>query len=109
MAWMSHLPQLASTALGATLAVATTEAKGDLPLTPGPGTRDATRLAMSALEMWRPLLERAPATTLAALDELEANIHRLRIALDKGDWDVVAQLWTRAADWRTSLPEGEGR
>ena len=58
---------------------------------------------------WRPLLERAPATTLAALDDLEANIHRLRVALDKKDWDTVAQLWVRAADWRASLPQGEGR
>lgn len=109
MAWMSHLPQLASTALGATLADAVTSVRDDAPLSPGPGARDATRLAMSAWEMWRPLLEHAPAATLAALDDLEANIHRLRIALDKHDWDAVAELWTRAAEWRAHVPQGESR
>jgi prephenate dehydrogenase len=108
MAWMSHLPQLASTALGATLADAMEAFSDAITVTAGPGARDATRLAMSNLEMWRPLLERAPGATLTALDALEANIHRLRTAIDKQDWNAVAQLWTRASDWRTSVTPGEG-
>jgi len=109
MAWMSHLPQLASTALGATLADAALAESDSTPVTAGPGARDATRLAMSALAMWRPLLERAPGATLAALDALEAHIHRLRIALDKQDWRSVGELWARAGEWRSRIEQGEGR
>ena len=109
MAWMSHLPQLASTALGATLADAGLAGGESSAVTAGPGARDATRLAMSALEMWRPLLERAPGATVAALDALEAHIHRLRIALDKHDWHAVGELWGRAGEWRTRIDQGEGR
>lgn len=109
MAWMSHLPQLASTALGATLADAEAAGSENIAVTPGPGARDATRLAMSTLEMWRPLLERAPGTTLAALDALEAHIHRLRIAMDKQDWETVGELWARASEWRARIWHGESR
>jgi prephenate dehydrogenase len=107
MAWFSHLPQLASTALGATLANA--PAPDDAPsFGPGPGGRDATRLAMSALGMWRPLLERAPEATLTALGILESNIHELRLALEQRDWAALDTLWTRASTWRAAFVQGEG-
>lgn len=97
MAWMSHLPQLASTALAATMA---RTAERPLPVRPGPGARDATRLAMSNYEMWRPILERAPEETLSALRALESGVQDLRAALENDDWQTIRDLWLRAASWR---------
>lgn len=97
MAWMSHLPQLASTALAATMA---RTAERPLPVRPGPGARDATRLAMSNYEMWRPILERAPEETLSALRVLESGVQDLRAALENDDWQTIRDLWLRAASWR---------
>lgn len=105
MAWLSHLPQLASTALASTLA----EQSTGLPVQPGPGARDSTRLAMSNYEMWRPILERAPDQTLSALRALESRVQHLRAALESEDWQTVRDLWLRAAAWRESAePRVEG-
>jgi len=103
MAWMSHLPQLASTALAATLAGAV---EGPPPMRPGPGARDATRLAMSNYEMWRPILERAPGETLSALRMLEGGVQELRAALENDDWQAIRDLWLRAASWREAAESG---
>ena len=106
MAWISHLPQLASTALGATIAGAV-ERMPNEHVKPGPGARDATRLAMSSLEMWHPILERAPAATIEALRVLEGNVRHLRVALEERDWPTLRDLWTRAQTWRTTVERGE--
>lgn len=106
MAWMSHLPQLASTALANALA--------GHPITndsfhPGPGARDATRLAMSTLEMWQPLLDRAPEQTHLALRALEASVQHLRMALESRDWGNVREIWERGRAWRAAAePSEEG-
>lgn len=68
----SHLPQLVSTALAATVAEGL-ELPGDLQAA-GPGLIDTTRLARSAYEIWRDIL----ATNTAAIDHaLGAYIERL--------------------------------
>ena len=103
MAWASHLPQLASTALAATLVDETRHARaGGLSVTarPGPGARDTTRLAMSALEIWRPILQRAPDATIDALRALEEHVRELRASLERQDWAAVARTWERARTWR---------
>jgi prephenate dehydrogenase len=99
MAWISHLPQLASTALAGTLAAT----PNGTNVRPGPGARDASRLAMSNFAMWRPILERAPAETVLALRALEANVQRLRIAVEAKQWSEVETLWSEASAWRTSF------
>jgi prephenate dehydrogenase len=100
MAWISHLPQLAATVLAATMAE-------HAPLTsswpPGPGARDTTRLAMSGLEMWRPILQRAPESTLEALRAIEHAVSSMRRALEQADWSLIDETWTRARDWRSAL------
>jgi prephenate dehydrogenase len=104
MAWISHLPQLASTALAGTLAASP---KG-MNVRPGPGARDASRLAMSNFEMWRPILERAPAETVSALRALGENVERLRIAVEAKQWSEVEALWFEAAAWRATFePRGD--
>jgi len=54
VSFTSHLPQLASTALAATVAENLT-APEDLQVA-GPGLIDSTRLALSAYELWRDIL-----------------------------------------------------
>lgn len=104
MAWVSHLPQLASTALAAALASAGAGSPEIVPL--GPGGRDATRLAMSALEMWRPILDRAPDATATALASLEASVAQLRAAVAAHDWSAVEELWSAASAWRHRVEHG---
>ena len=102
MAWISHLPQLASKALGQTFA---TEAPRQMDIVPGPGARDATRLAMSPFEMWQPILERAPDETAAALRAFGQSVEHLRIALEARDWETMRMIWDRATEWRLSLEQ----
>ena len=102
MAWISHLPQLASKALADTLATAPPR---DMEATPGPGARDTTRLAMSPFETWRPILERAPGETLAALRALEMSVERLRKALEARDWETMRTIWDRAGVWRVGIEQ----
>jgi len=106
MAWMSHLPQLASTALAAALARAQPDANDSERVPIGPGGRDATRLAMSALGMWRPILERAPVATLTALAAFEASVRRLRAAVEARDWPAVEDIWSAASQWRSAVDHG---
>lgn len=105
MAWISHLPQLASTALASAMA---TDMPRALAIAPGPGGRDATRLAMSNLEMWKPILSRAPAETTRALAVLEETIRTVRTALESRDWDALDAIWERASAWRATLEPQSG-
>lgn len=106
MAWISHLPQLASKALADTLATSTPR---EADVVPGPGARDTTRLAMSPFEMWRPILERAPAETVAALRAFESSVERLRKALEARDWETLRMIWERASTWRVGVePRSDG-
>jgi prephenate dehydrogenase len=100
MAWISHLPQLAATALAVTMAEHAPPASS---WSPGPGARDTTRLAMSGLDMWRPILQRAPESTLEALRAIEHAVSSLRGALEQADWNRIDETWARAREWRSAL------
>ena len=104
MAWVSHLPQLTATALAATLAEWLPAAA---PI--GPGARDTTRLAASSLEMWLPILRRAPHDTVDALRALEQRLAAIRSAIEQTRWDAVSAEWRAAREWRRGreTPEGE--
>jgi prephenate dehydrogenase len=71
VAWSSHLPQLASTALAA---VMHDVAPGAASVA-GPGLLDATRLAMSSFDLWSDILATNKAHISAVL---EAYIAKLR-------------------------------
>ena len=97
MSWVSHLPQLASSAMALTLA------RAGIPATDGgSGLRDVTRLASSSLLMWRPLLDAAPVGTVQAIAALEAALADMRAALDDGDQELLSEMWTAARAWRTA-------
>ena len=98
MRYVSHLPQLAATALAASLADAGIPA-GSL----GPGGRDTTRLAASAWPLWHALLATNHRASAAPLRLLEAELASLREALERGDFDTVGRTWKRAQAWRAAV------
>lgn len=80
VSFTSHLPQLASTALAATVGQNLT-APEDLQVA-GPGLLDSTRLALSAYELWRDILatntESIAQALTAYINELEELRENLR-------------------------------
>lgn len=94
MAWVSHLPQAASTALAAVLAGA-----GHPRTALGPGGHDTTRLAGSAPSMWTPVALENAGELVPALKTLEAALARFRGALARGDRSAVEAFFARGRDW----------
>lgn len=74
VAWSSHLPQLASTALASLIGDAAPES-GTVA---GPGLLDSTRLAMSSFDLWRDILETNGPEISVALDAYIARLQSLR-------------------------------
>jgi prephenate dehydrogenase len=95
MTWVSHLPQLVSTALAATL-----DAAGIDPQSVGPGARDTTRLAASAVDQWVHLLGGAPADLLDALGRMQETIASLRDSLQHADRERLLATWHAGRAWR---------
>jgi prephenate dehydrogenase len=95
MAWVSHLPQLVSTALAAALARSTVPADEM-----GPGARDTTRLAQSSFEMWRPIIRGAPLETRLALRAVGHVLASIENALEAGDPAALERTWEDARRWR---------
>jgi prephenate dehydrogenase len=62
----------------------------------GTALRDMTRVARADAALWADILASNRTAALVALDELEAAIAGLRVALAGGDPDVLARLWARA-------------
>jgi prephenate dehydrogenase len=79
VAWSSHLPQLASTALASVIGARAPEAA----TVAGPGLLDSTRLAMSSFELWRDILETNSAEVSAALDAYIQKLQTLRSSFEK--------------------------
>jgi len=74
VAWSSHLPQLASSALAAVIH----DHAPDAGTVAGPGLLDSTRLAMSSFDLWRDILETNQREVSAALDAYIARLQTLR-------------------------------
>jgi prephenate dehydrogenase len=94
LAWTSHLPQLASTALAAALARRGI-ARADL----GPGGRDVTRLAASSPEMWAAIARENADAILPALDALAAHLHTLRDAIAGSDAEAIRAALAAGNAW----------
>ncbi|HEY0022379.1 MAG TPA: prephenate dehydrogenase/arogenate dehydrogenase family protein [Longimicrobium sp.] len=99
LAWTSHLPQAASTALSRALAAAGI-ARSDL----GPGGRDVTRLAGSSPEVWADILADNADEVLPALDALEVEMRGLRQAVASGDRDRLRQFLASGREWHAQHP-----
>lgn len=93
VSFTSHLPQLASTALAATVAANLTS-PDDLQVA-GPGLIDSTRLALSAYELWRDIL----ATNSEPIEEaLTAYINELEQLRENLRTRGAQEEFVRAAD-----------
>lgn len=96
MAWISHLPQVLASTLGATLA-----REGVAPAELGPGGRDVTRLAASAPELWVEILHQNRHHVVPALRAFTEELRRFENALAAGDDRRIADVLARAHEWRT--------
>jgi prephenate dehydrogenase len=94
MAWISHLPQATSTALGLALAG---ERLGPSAL--GPGGRDLTRLAGSPAALWTEIALANAAQIGPALLSLEGRLRQLRQALEEGDARLVHDFFAEGRRW----------
>jgi prephenate dehydrogenase len=87
MALVSHLPQLISSAISATVKDRP-EAEQLMKITGG-GYRDMTRLAASPWEMWRDILATNRGPIAGALDEVIDRLTAIRIELEDGAGDLI--------------------
>lgn len=100
LAFLSHLPQLAASALMAVVGGGTGEA---LSLA-GRGLVDTTRLASSPADIWSDIAATNADEIRPALDALIARLTAVRDGLD--DDETIAALFEEAARWRARLVEG---
>jgi prephenate dehydrogenase len=101
MAFLSHLPQLASSVLMKTAGQAAGEE--GLRLT-GRGLVDTTRLASSPPGIWSDVCAANADVIGAALDAFIARLTDLRASLSRGE--SVEGLFEEAARWRAELMRG---
>lgn len=98
MAYVSHLPQLAATAL---MHVAGAGAAVEGLKLSGRGLLDTTRLASSPAGVWRDICSSNADLIAQALDELIAVLTSMRADLEHGD--ALSELFSDAARWRSEL------
>jgi prephenate dehydrogenase len=96
MAWVSHLPQIAASALGAAIATSDYGAE-DL----GPGGQSATRLALSSPELWADILEHNADSLEAPLAALLKVLAQLSEAVRRHDSAETLRIMTEARQWRS--------
>ena len=82
VAHSSHLPQLLSTTLAATLGAHPDSYA--IAAAAGPGLLDSTRLAMSAWEIWHDIVDTNRAEIVSALAAYEASLRAVRLDLEAG-------------------------
>jgi len=95
MAWVSHLPQAAASALALALARSGLAAKAL-----GPGGRDTTRLAASSPGVWTDILLDNADEVGAALAALEVSVADLRRSLERGDREGLVEALEAARRWK---------
>ena len=108
VAAVSHLPQVAATALSATVGYAVeTIANGAFELAGG-GFRDATRIAESSYQLWRPILRENSTVLAMLLEELAGRVTEAADALRRGDDRAVESLFANGnaarRNWRDAQP-----
>lgn len=96
VAWISHLPQIVSSALGCTLARENL-AWSEL----GPGGKSVTRLAGSSPEMWTDIALDNAAQLVPALQAMEARLGEIRGCIENGEDAALGRLLAEARAWHT--------
>lgn len=100
LAVLSHLPQLAASALMGAIG----GEAGDALALAGRGLVDTTRLAASPADIWQDIAATNADRIRPALDALIARLTDLRERLE--DADAVERLFEEANHWRRKLMEG---
>lgn len=100
VALASHLPQLASTALAATLAGC--PGSDELRKAAGPGVRDTTRLALSPFEIWSDILATNTGHIREALSAYIERLERIREELPTG---AIEEEFSSAGRFAAALRE----
>ncbi|WP_431023482.1 bifunctional prephenate dehydrogenase/3-phosphoshikimate 1-carboxyvinyltransferase [Halomonas sp. H5] len=98
LARTSHLPHLLAFSLVDTLAGQ--DERLEIFRYAAGGFRDFTRIAGSDPVMWRDIFTANRAAVLAALDDFEAGLARLRQAVSTGDGDAMLATFDRASHAR---------
>jgi prephenate dehydrogenase len=98
MAFVSHLPQLAASALMDTVGGAVAD---DGLAVAGRGLVDTTRLASSPASVWRDICSANADAISAALDQLIDRLNDLRADLHRGE--TIEAVFGGAARWRGEL------
>lgn len=93
VARVSHTPQLLSIALANAV---NRFADGSAPGLAGSGFRDMTRLAGSRWSVWKDVCETNRDEMAASLFEIEAEIARMRVALDEGRLSSLEEAFEEA-------------
>lgn len=103
LAWSSHLPQVASSALAVALAGARVE-RAEL----GPGGRDATRLAASSPEMWAEIALDNATELEGAVEAMEDTLAGFRRLLEQGDLAALRDWFAAGTRWSAGCRENGG-
>jgi prephenate dehydrogenase len=101
LAYLSHLPQLAASAL---MHVVGQHVGAEGLALAGGGLRDTTRLAASPPDIWRDVVATNAAHVGAAIDDLIAVLEMLRA--DLGRADAIEQIFSSAAEWKRQMEHG---
>jgi len=103
VALVSHLPQVAASALAAVLGAS----GGSLALA-GPGLQDTTRIAASDPALWVEVLRENASAVAPLVRQLSAELGGAAAALEAGDLGAVEQLLRRGNDGRERVPRKRG-
>jgi prephenate dehydrogenase len=101
VAYLSHLPQLAASAL---MHLVGEHAGRDGLALAGRGLRDTTRLAASPADIWRDITASNQDNIARAIDELVAILQRLRPP--SSDPEALERTFDSAARWKRVLEQG---
>jgi prephenate dehydrogenase len=97
VAFTSHLPQLLSTALAATLESASNPLFSELH---GPGLLDMTRLALSSPSLWSSIIATNRESILSAIEAFSVELEAIRDAVER---DALSTCFVRANTFSNSL------
>jgi prephenate dehydrogenase len=102
LACASHLPQIVSSALAASLADTMVDGKWAASFGAG-GLRDTTRIAASSAEMWRDICLTNRDAIVAALDPHARILEEFRNAVESGDGEHLMKLFELGRRMRERL------
>ena len=98
VAQISHLPHLVAPA------ILNAADESSLPYAAA-GMKDTTRIAASDVKLWIDIFKDNRENVLGALAAFGSEMHAMRDALDRSDWDALAEILERARGRRASLDD----